>query len=122
MFFSAKESSVRMTQDIYLGDFTGDGLLTLRGYPVNFTVSETSWADIKLCGPGVFDQQADRGLFNWRFRWIQTAVANGSTNNDDAMNDVIHVYNVSITLVNGTENSTFFRDDFSGVGNLRYTE
>ena len=113
-FFSAIETTVRTVHDISLGSITDDGLLTLRGYPVNFTVSENlSEANIKLCGPGVFNNQTDKGLFNWRFRWLQTVA------NDMDEDDVIYIYNVSIT-VNDTQQLLLFQDHFSTEGkNLR---
>ena len=117
-FFSAIETSNRTTHNISLGSITDDGLLTLRGYPVNYTVSENlSETNIKLCGPGVFNNQAAKGLFNWQFRWLQT-VANDSMNSMDE-DDVIYIYNVSI-MVNDTQQLLLFQDDFSTEGkNLR---
>ena len=112
-FFSAHES--RTVHDISLGDITDEGLLALRGYTVNFTVSKQSEANIKICGPEAFDQQAVTGLFNWRFRWLQT-VGNDYMNNEDE-DDVIYIYNVSITMVNGTQQAALlFHDDFSTEG------
>ena len=110
-FFSAIESTVRTVHDINLGSITDDGLLTLRGYPVNSTVSKNlSKTNIKLCGSGVFDNQTDKGLFNWQFRWLQT-VANDPMNSMDE-DDVIYIYNVSI-IVNDTQQLLLFQDHFS---------
>ena len=116
-FFSAHESTNRTVHNISLGDIiTDDGLLTLRGYTVNFTISENNLteANIKLCGPGVFDDQAAKGLFNWQFRWLQTVVNDSMS--DENEDDVIYIYNVSITVVNNTQ---IFHDDFSKDGKLR---
>ena len=113
-FFSAIESTVRTVHDINLGSITDDGLLTLRGYPMNFTVSENlNETSVKLCGPGIFNNQTDKGLFNWRFRWLQT-VANDPMNSIDE-DDAIYIYNVSI-MVNDTQelnNIILFQDYFS---------
>ena len=111
-FFSAIESTVRTVHDINLGSITDDGLLTLRGYPVNFTVSENlSEINIKLCGPGVF---TDKGLSNWRFRWLQT-VANDPMNSIDE-DDAFYIYNVSIML---NDTQELFQDNFSIAEELR---
>ena len=116
-FFSADK--LRTVHDISLGDIIDERLLILRGYTVNFTVSKQSEANIKICGPEVFDQQAVKGLFNWRFRWLQT-VANDYMNDEDE-DDVIYIYNVSITIVNGTQQDLvpLFQDDFSEGDKLR---
>ena len=118
-FFSAHESTNKTStvHDINLGDITDDGLLNLRGYTVNYTVSEKNIneANIKLCGPRVFNEQVDKGLFNWRFRWLQT-VANSSINDKDE-DDVVYIYNVSIT-VNGTR-VPLLQDDFPEGEELR---
>ena len=116
-FFSAIESSVRTTHNISLGNITDDGLLKLRGYPMNFTVSENNKADIKLCGPGVFNNQTAKGLLNWRFRWLQTA-ANDPTNSIDE-DDAIYIYNVSIVLNDTQEVNVLFQDNFSTGEELR---
>ena len=119
-FFSATQQSiVRTIHDINLGDIMDEGLLSLRGYPVNFTVSEnysTSEANIKICGPGVFNDQSAKGLFNWRFRWLQT-VANDSMGGIDE-DDAIYIYNISIT-VNDTQQLLLFQDHFSTGEELR---
>ena len=113
-FFSAAETSNRTTHNINLGSVTDDEVLTLRGYDINFTVSENlSETYIKLCGPGVFNNQTDKGLFNWRFRLLQT-VANNSMNSVDE--DVIYIYNVSI-VVNDTQE--LFQDYFSAEGRVK---
>ena len=115
-FFSARDPAVRSTHDISLGDITDSGLLNLRGYPVNFTVAENeskSEANIRICGPPVFDE--DR-LFNWRFRWLQTAAGDDLNDTDG---DVIQIYNISITMVNGTDPVQLFQDDFSDGEDLR---
>ena len=117
-FFSAYES--RTVHDISVGDITDERLLKLRGYTVNFTVSENyiSEANIKLCGSRVFDeQQVAKRLFNWRFRWLQT-VANDYMNSMEE-DDVIYIYNVSITMVNDTQRVLLFEDDFSEGDELR---
>lgn len=116
-FFSANEPSDRTIHDISLGNITDDGLLILRGYPVNITsVPENSEENfnIRLCGLRVFNNQTAKGLFNWRFRWLQT-VANNYT--DDI--DIIHIYNVSVTVVNSTDQLLLFQDDFSVGERLR---
>ena len=114
-FFSAHESAIRTVHDISLGDIADERLLDLRGYTVNFTVSNESEANVKICGSGVFDQQAIKGLFNWRFRWLQT-VANDYMNNEYE-DDAIYIYNVSVTMVNGTQQAVLlFHDDFSTEG------
>ena len=110
-FFSPIDTSNRTTHNISLGSITDDGLLKLRGYPVKFTVSENDEAAIELCGPGVFNNQTDKGLFNWRFRWLQTA-ANDPMNSIDE-DDAFYIYNVSIT-VNDTQE--LFQDYFSVGG------
>ena len=117
-FFSAHESTSRTVHNINLGDITDDGLLSLRGYTVNYTVSEnnTNEANIKLCGPRVFNEQVDKGLFNWRFRWLQT-VANSLIIDKDE-DDVIYIYNVSINVVNDTR-VPLFQDEFSEGNELR---
>ena len=117
-FFSAQQSTVRTVHDIDLGDIMDEGLLSLRGYPVNFTVSENySEANIKICGPGVFNNPSDKGLFDWRFRWLQT-VANDPMDGIDEDN-AIYIYNVSI-MVNDTQQLLLFQDHFSTEGeNLR---
>ena len=120
-FFSARDPAVRSIHDISLGNITDSGLLNIRGYPVNFTVAENGSkgeANIRICGPLVFDEEADRGLFNWRFRWLQTAAGDGLSDTDG---DVIQVYNVSITMVNGTDPVQLFQDDFSDGDKLRYS-
>ena len=61
-FFSAIATSNRTTHNISLGSIIDDGLLTLRGYPMNYTVSENlSQMNIKICGPGVFNNQTAKG-------------------------------------------------------------
>ena len=120
-FFSANES--RTVYDIIsLGDITEEMLLTLRGHTVNFTVHESEALNVKICGPKVFDQQAVKGLFNWRFRWLQTVANDYVYMNDEDGDDVIYIYNVSITIVNGTQEDLvghmLFQDDFS-EGKLR---
>ena len=114
-YFSAHESTNRTVHNISLqpGDITDDGLLNLRGYTINYSISENniSEAEIRLCGPRVFNEQAAEGLFNWRFRWLQM-VAKSSMNDKD----VIYIYNVSITVVNDTQ-LPLFHDDFSSEGN-----
>ena len=113
-FFSAQQSTVRTVHDIDLGDIMDEGLLSLRGYAVNFTVSENySEANIKICGPGVFNDQSAKGLFNWRFRWLQT-VANDPMDGIDE-DDAIYIYNVSI-MVNDTQQLLLFQDHFSTEG------
>ena len=110
-FFSAIESSIRTTHNINLGSITDDGLLKLRGYPVNFTISENySETNIKICGPGVFNDQSAKGLFNWRFRWLQTAVTD-PINKDDAA--AVYIYSVSITVNHDTNQVLLFHDSFS---------
>ena len=109
-FFSARDPAVRSTHDISLGDITDSGLLNLRGYPVNFTVAENeskSEANIRICGPLVFNEVR---LFNWRFRWLQTAAGDDL---NGTHGDVIQIYNISITMVNGTDPVQIFQDDFS---------
>ena len=113
-FFSAQQS--RTVHDIDLGGIIDERLLSLRGYPVNFTLSEnysTSEANIKICGPGVFNDQSAKGLFNWRFRWLQT-VANDPMDGIDE-DDAIYIYNVSI-MVNDTQQLLLFQDHFSTEG------
>ena len=108
-FFSAAQH--RTVHDIDLGNITDEGVLRLRGYPVNFTASENySEVSIKLCGPSVFNDQSAKGLFNWRFRWLQT-VANDPMN-DIAEDDAIYIYNVSITV----NELLLFQDHFSTEG------
>ncbi len=105
------QSTVRTPHDIDLGYIRDERLLSLRGYPVNFTISENySETNIKLCGPGVFNNQTAKRLFNWRFRWLQT-VANDPMNGADE-DDTIYIYNVSIT-VNDTQEMMLFQDYFS---------
>ena len=114
-FFSAINTSNRTTHNISLGSITDDGLLTLRGYPVNYTVSENlSKTNIKLCGPGVFNDQSAKGLFNWRFRWLQTAANDPLSSVDE--DDVFYIYNVSI-VVNDTQE--LFQDYFSAEGRVK---
>ena len=114
-FFSAEES--RTVHDIRLGSIMGKRL-QLRGYPVNFTVSNESIANIRICGAEVFDEEAVKGLFNWRFRWLQT-VANDYMNDEDE-DDIVYIYNISIiTVANGTH-VQLFQDDFSEGDKLRW--
>ena len=114
-FFSATQH--RTVHDIDLGDIMDEGFLRLRGYPVNITASENySEASIKLCGPRVFNKQSAKGLFNWRFRWLQT-VANDPMSGIDE-DDAIYIYNVSIT-VNDTQQLQLFQDQFSAGELLR---
>ena len=117
-FFSAHES--RTVHDISLGNITDERLLNLRGYTINFTASENnniSVANIKLCGSRVFGEQEAKGLFNWRFRWLQTVANDYMTSMDE--DDVIYIYNVSITVVNDTQQVPLFEDDFSEGDKLR---
>ena len=115
-FFSAAQ--YRTVHGIDLGDITDEGLLRLRGYPVNFTLSENySEANIKICGPGVFNDQSAKGLFNWRFRWLQT-VANDPMDGIDE-DDAIYIYNVSITVNDTQQLQQLFQDQFSAGEGLR---
>ena len=96
---------------ISLGSITDDGLLKLRGYPVNFTISENySETNIKICGPGVFNDQSAKGAFNWRLRWLQTVVID-PINKDDAA--AVYIYSVSITVNHDTNQVLLFHDSFS---------
>ena len=116
-FFSAAHEESRTIHDINLGGIMS-GRLQLRGYHVNFTVSNESTANIRICGPKVFDEQAAKGLFNWRFRWLQT-VANDYMNDEDE-DDIVYIYNISIiTVANGTH-VQLFQDDFSEGDKLRW--
>ena len=82
---------------------------------MNYTVSDNlSETNIKLCGPGVFNSQTAKGLFNWRFRWLQT-VANDPLSSIDE-DDVFYIYNVSI-VVNDTQE--LFQDYFSAEGRVK---
>jgi hypothetical protein len=111
------QSTVRTPHDIDLGDIRDERLLSLRGYPVNFTISENySETNIKLCGPGLFNNQTAKGLLNWRFRWLQS-VANDPTSGVDE-DDTIYIYNVSIIMVNNTQEMILFQDYFSTVTEL----
>ena len=110
-FFSAINTSNRTTHNISLGSITDDGLLKLRGYPVNFTISENySETNIKICGPGVFNDQSAKGAFNWRLRWLQTVVID-PINKDDAA--AVYIYSVSITVNHDTNQVLLFHDSFS---------
>ena len=91
-------------------------MLNLRGYSARFsqTADSEGQATIQICGSEVFRETADE-LFNWRFKWLQT-VANDDVNDTDK--DVIRIDNITITIVNGTDQLPLLEDDF-GEGNIR---
>ena len=120
-YFSAHNASVRSEQNISLGDVSeGEESLVLRGYPVNFTVNESQSeveATIRICGPNVFSASTEDQLYNWEFRWLQTAAAGDNENDTDG--DVVYIYNVTITVVNSTGNDTgqlIFEDNLESMG------
>lgn len=121
-FFSAHEPTVRTARDISLGDIT-NGLLTLRGHHVNFSIEKSdseNEAHIQICGSDVFSEVTEDRLFKWQFRWQQTAAVDGENDTDG---DVIHVDNVKINIVeDGRKNLMLFEDDFESQNGVRYSE
>ena len=129
-YFAAHDPSVRTEQNISLGDVSQE-LLVLRGYPVNFTVTGnqmgtgTVEATIKLCGPNVFSPSTEDQLYNWEFRWLQTAARDDDNDTDG---DSIYISNITITVVNFNDtNQRIFEDKFEdnrydGIYNVICTE
>ena len=114
-YFAAHDPSVRTEQNISLGDLSRE-LLVLRGYPVNFTVAGNQTgtvveATIKLCGPNVFSPSTEDQLYNWEFRWLQTAARDDDNDTDG---DSIYISNITITVVNfnDTQRIVIFEDNF----------
>ena len=109
--FYSEHNSTNRNHEISLGDIN-DGQLTIRGYPVTFTVAESqsnNEAIIRLCGENVFGPETEDELFQWRFRWLQTALKD---DNDDT--DVIHIDNITIDVFKSDrpEMLTLFEADF----------
>ena len=127
-YFAAHDPSVRTEQNISLGEVS-QKMLVLRGYPVNFTTIDNQTvaeATIKLCGPNVFSPSTEDQLYNWEFRWLQTAARDDDNDTDG---DSIYISNITITVVNfnNTQRIVIFEDKFEdnrydGIYNVICTE
>ena len=116
-FYSEHNETIR-SQEISLGDIN-DGQLTIRGYPVNFTVAESqsnNEAIIQLCGSNVFGEETEDELFQWRFRWLQTALRDGDNDTDAITIDSI---TIDVFMNDSQEILTLFEVDFE-MANERY--
>ena len=115
-FYSQYNHSVRSVQNISLGEIINSRYLALRGHNVRYTVAQNdsnstqNIANIRLCGPNVFSVEAHAGFFNWQFRWQQTVAVDDENDTDG---DIIHINNVTIVVVNKTNEQrlTIFEDD-----------
>ena len=116
-YFTAHNASVRSEQNISLGDVSGESLI-LRGFPVNFTVNESQLeveATIRICGPNVFSAGTEDQLYNWEFRWLQTAASGDNENDTDG--DSVYIYNVTVTVMNSTgTDRLLFEDNLESMG------